>query len=195
MGYRKLIPERIATVGDCTVLSLQNAEITVDTNTLDCLFDYTWRYQERQNTKHYGTNVPDGRYKTQDGTFRYIRMSRILCGVRDKPTMVVHVYDGDGTNMRMNNLLVTSRSIIEKSKPRVHRMSGIAWNKHTRLWQAYANLAGKSLWCGSHATTQDAVAARDNGLLALANKYRKELAIPDVPITRFLNEHMKERTC
>ncbi len=188
---RRLTPERITNAGDYTVLSVLNAVISVDHDKVDCLLDYSWHFRFREMVGN--TTVPEGRIKIGPKKWRYIRMPRVLCDILDTPDMIVHVRDGDGTNMRMNNLLVTSRSVIEHSKGRVTQMSGIAWNKHTRLWQAYANLASKSLWCGSHVDIQDAVAARDNGLLTLANKYKKQLAIPTAPITRFINEHMKKQ--
>ena len=182
MGYRKLTDDRITNVGDCSVLSLQNAEVVVDNDKVDCLFDYIWRFRHRG---HYGeTDVPDGRHKDQFGSWRYVRMPRVLCDVLDKPGLIVHVLDGDGTNMRMDNLVATSRSVIEKSKGRATKMANIVWNKRTHLWQAYACLAGQIVWCGSHVDVNDAITARDNELASLASTYKQELAIPAFEITR-----------
>jgi len=183
MGYRHLTPEQITNVRDYVILSLQNAEISVDHDKVDCLLDFAWRFRHRK--KRGETDVPDGRYLDLLGNWKFVRMPRVLCNVLDKPGVIVHVIDGDGTDMRMDNLVVTSRSVIEKAKGRHNRMAGISWNKRTHLWQVYACLAGQSVWCGSYADVCDAIAARDDELSTLANKYKKDLAIPEFEITRF----------
>lgn len=184
MSFRWLSDKYVIEADGHLVLSLNNAMVQVDTDSLNLLLDCKWRFRDRLSRRD-KTPVPDGIYKDETGKVRYIRMSRLLCGVLDNPKLVVHVIDGDGTNMRMSNLVATSRTVIEMSKPSSTTRSGIAFISRLRKWQVYAELNCEKRYCGVYDDIDDAVAARDSGLRAIAKECKAELAIPPFEITRF----------
>lgn len=96
----------------------------------------------------------------------------------DRRKAWVEYKDGDKTNLKRSNLMVTSKTLINyRLKKRANtssRYKGVSWKTYHQKWMAYYSNRGKQFYLGMFDSEEDANVARIEAMEKLLAPKRKD---------------------
>jgi hypothetical protein len=172
MSRVTLKPKDIEIDGNIALIAIGDDLVTVDSDSVQKILDYRWSYRKRSGTRN-EVFVPDGKHVCNTGSGAWVLMSRLVTGLGPKDSRVAYVIDGNGLNMRLSNILVTSRSNINRHiNNNGSGVGGVTWIPRHKWWQVYAVLCGNHRYVGCFTDINEAIAAKEKKLADMARELK-----------------------